>query len=351
MTRVIIHGSYFSLNFGDVLLWRSAAERVRLLLNGSEIYHCDMPVALRKFYLRDFPDLSLTRRVRGADVVVFCGGGYFMPPHRYRYIWELRNLMRHQLALRIAKSAGRVGFFGVGLGEVAFPPFRRLLSKAIENADLLVLRDVESVEALRHYGKAQESAHVTPDLAFVDVYNKAKTYNLPKEYVGIHADFKGMSQEKLALFLQSCDGIMKLLPLESRFLVDCPSRSAFESISVVKQRFPSLSKAVVSVFDGSPDRFLEQISRCAVIVTTKLHVGICATAMGTPVVSIAKHPKTKRFYSQFGLSACCPESTQELISLVQCFDRLELVAFPPEIVAAGKEALSLFDQFIAGAVR
>src|SRR5690606_1554026 len=52
----------------------------------------------------------------------------------------------------------------------------------------------------------------------------------------------------------------------------------------------------------TPEDTLKFISTCRVVVTTKLHVAITSYALGVKPIGISKHPKTKRFFKQVGLS-------------------------------------------------
>src|SRR5690606_804405 len=51
-----------------------------------------------------------------------------------------------------------------------------------------------------------------------------------------------------------------------------------------------------------PWKLLALISQLRMVVTTKLHVGIVATAVGTLPLSFAQHHKTQRFFRQIGAS-------------------------------------------------
>ena len=53
------------------------------------------------------------------------------------------------------------------------------------------------------------------------------------------------------------------------------------------------------------DTLVGHLDRCAVVVTSKLHVGIVSIALGAASLSIPFHPKVTRLYRQLGISAFC----------------------------------------------
>jgi hypothetical protein len=55
----------------------------------------------------------------------------------------------------------------------------------------------------------------------------------------------------------------------------------------------------------SPFHLIERLNGASVVVTTKLHVGICAAVMGKTVLSFYAHPKTLRFYRQLEREDLC----------------------------------------------
>jgi polysaccharide pyruvyl transferase WcaK-like protein len=55
------------------------------------------------------------------------------------------------------------------------------------------------------------------------------------------------------------------------------------------------------------DDLMERIADCDTIITSKLHVGIVASALGRKVISLPVHPKTSRFYEDLSLKEFCLE--------------------------------------------
>ena len=68
---------------------------------------------------------------------------------------------------------------------------------------------------------------------------------------------------------------------------------------------------------GGVDDLLRQIAKYSLIFTSKLHVGITATALGRKVIAMPHHPKTMRFYRSLGLQQFCLEGDEQISTKIE----------------------------------
>ena len=344
MKTVLLHASYFAKNFGDVLLWKIVAEKTGAVVGVENLRYCNMPENMEDAFLRGLGGIEKLGPNERIDAAIFCGGGYLMPPHSGGLRWEIRNYLRHGRALREAKKSGKVSVFGVGLGRIKFPFFKNVVGDTLSIANPLLVRDKESQDSLIHYGVSPGRAHVVPDLALAYVSEEKDRYKSSPKFLGIHADFQGVDEDKKTLFLSACRDLIKRTELPIRFLVDCESKSSMSSVEETRSQLAVTERDMV-VYKNDCDEFLRAIGECAFVLTTKLHVGICATALGVPVASVAKHAKTKRFYNQVEQPWRCITTGDEL-KLLLCQDDLLLgVKLPLNLIESGRDALDAVRKF------
>jgi polysaccharide pyruvyl transferase WcaK-like protein len=100
------------------------------------------------------------------------------------------------------------------------------------------------------------------------------------------------------------------------------------------------------------DRQLALLSHFDVVMTNKLHVGMCASAFGKPVLSIPLHSKIKRLYRQIRLEENCipPEALPALDMKGKIDEMLSRgrVSIPAEVVERSRMNRDLVKQFVAG---
>ena len=163
--QILLHASYFSPNFGDVLLWRITLNLAKQAFPDAEFLTANLPSGMVEIYDPKFETRSLALHDK-PDITIFAGGGYFCPPAHGHIKWHIRNYLRHQRALKVAALSNRVVFLGVGFGSLGHSPLGRAIgSIPQQNVSVALLRDVESLEHFKNYCRASE-ASTCHDLAF-----------------------------------------------------------------------------------------------------------------------------------------------------------------------------------------
>jgi hypothetical protein len=105
-----------------------------------------------------------------------------------------------------------------------------------------------------------------------------------------------------------------------------------------------------------PDQVLGVIKALDLVITTKLHVGIVACALGTSVLAFPAHQKTRRFYEQIGAADRCLPLHQlapgDALAQLERFARGELgpAPVPPAVRAAALNNRTVLVGFLARAL-
>jgi len=308
--HAILHASYFSPNFGDVLLWHACINRIKHDHPELVLRSVNVPRKFNSHYCIQGVHNITSSEIRDAKFIAFLGGGYFYQPQRHTLIWGIRNYLRHSKALQLSLEIPKVGFFGVGVGEIDFSPFQKRLRAAFSKADVIIVRDMESKLASRELlSGCERPIHVVPDIAFGYVRAQHGLMSKERRYLSLHIDPSSIPQANLKHILDFIHKVARKTALPLQLLVDCPSSQATSFAEVLKRKYGQRVHRVVT-YAHDVDDFLAAIAASTALITTKLHVGICSTALGIPTVSIPKHQKTKRFYEQIGLADNCVSATE-----------------------------------------
>lgn len=304
-----LHLSYFTENFGDLLLFEVYARWIRAALPGALVVAPAAPVVVRRWLGADGFGWRAAAR---AGAFVYGGGGYFGPAKTESSAWSWRNARRHVPTGVLARILGRPWTVnGVGVGPIANPVFRRATIALFRGARHATVRDQESLDQLLAWGLPPGHVRATADavLGLVpgDIPVAARTEAdadlgdaLGQRRIGIHLPARAPAQAEAVLAM--CASLLAADPA-IRFVVlrDTHVGSAGPPAG-------SLGAAVLARFPGrasftpyrSPWQFTALVAALDGVITNQLHVGIVALACGRPVLSLAAHPKTARLYRQLG---------------------------------------------------
>lgn len=304
--RVAVHGSYFARNFGDTLLVRIMCDWLAEAVGRDNVYLA-VPGHVEEQKEIGYP-------VAGAEIrhtvthLIFAGGGYLGEPNislRQKYSWYWRNYRRH-LSWVSDYSAARKAIFGIGIGPISDPFFRHSVRRLLNGMQSVFVRDKMSLEYARKYHLNGERARLGIDLAM----SIEPAQRPPRHSFGIHVN--SMPEPVLT---QVVDALLSQPSDHSR-----PSSSMILLADGVlppdsRRRYEDLANRIGYPLNSpeynSVDDLMERIADCETIVTSKLHVGIVATALGRKVISLPVHPKTSRFYRDLSLQAFCLDGDRQ----------------------------------------
>lgn len=307
---VALHGSYVTDNYGDVLL-------MAIYKRWIEAAHPEVAVALPFASDSTLHHLSVRRNglsdLLVARLLVYGGGGYFGEPPTNQINWGRRMLVRHLAPGLLYASLGRpIIMNGVGAGPISNPLTRRLAGVLARRCLQVGVRDEESAEFMASLGVSSDRILVGADAAVsldlskvpasaVEVAQKWLDDHPADRRVAVHLTWPSSRDRAIA---QVVAGVLEFASRQSdvRIIAITDQARADGQVAAANELAERLPGRC-DVFEyRDPWTLTALLASLDAVLTVKLHVGIVAATLGTPVLSFRSHPKTARFYRQIGLS-------------------------------------------------
>lgn len=369
--EIALHGSYYEHNFGDELLLALYARWIRETGAGIAV---NAPLASEEMMRAigaDSRGMSGLRRVMG---LVYGGGGYFGEQPVRPIRWGFRNLLRYAPpAVAMELRARPYAIIGVGAGPLSNRLTRRAIVRLCSRADVVAVRDEESCEYLRGFGVRREDVVVTADAALTigalgDRCSLAAGSDPPLGYrrrernIGIHLLLPREMSHFSELLVGGLIRFATKHP-ETAFVFFADSRR--EGVTSEDQRPSGLVMTLIQQLGArssfvpykEPLTLLNLLASLDMVITTKLHVGIAAVALGIPVVSLPYHYKVARFYRQVNASDHCVPLAEldsgrlwTVLSDIYAQGLPRRVAVPPAVLQRAFANRTLLQRFVASCV-
>jgi len=311
--QVALHGSYYAENFGDVLLLALFNKWIRQAVPGCRVA---LPAALPEIRTHVGADpIGPTAGLLSSDVLIFGGGGYFGEPPEGARNWALHFIRRHgSVGLAFAARRRPFAIIGVGAGPLSNAVARMVALRLFKRADVVAVRDEESKSYLVDYGVDENEIAITADAALTltvdDIPGEAFEYvdrlvepAPASRWIGVHLSGSAAHERSLAVLREGIIEYSRRYPeIGVVLLADSKGQDQRSNIEILSKALhcpcvmaPYVNPWIVSAL----------LARIDLVITTKLHVGIVASALGKPVLSFPKHWKTPRFFRQLGASERC----------------------------------------------
>jgi len=292
--NIIVHGSYFSNNFGDTLLVKLACDYIISIYKEANIFLATKPTKEEAYYLK-YPVVTSDIKV---DRIFYTGGGYFgeQPGNFIKiYLWSIRNWKRHLSWYSKYKDV-KTGVFGVGVGPISSKWFRNNIINFIGNAEMVMVRDIESFNYLNEYGIKNSNIIIGVDYALKLMYEESHD---KERLLILHLPIKKLNAE----FISDLKTIIKKYSAK-KYQIKIISDSLKQNINYEKNKFiyKYLNDKYEFIKYENPDQLVVLLKKAEIIITSKLHVGIVGLSLGANILSVAQHPKTQRLYKQLGVS-------------------------------------------------
>jgi polysaccharide pyruvyl transferase WcaK-like protein len=364
---IALHGAYRHDNFGDMLLLGIYIRWIRETYPGCRVILPFLRHHLTGLVNADGRGLAELQR---ASALVYGGGGYFGEPNSGRTLWAMRNTWRHMPVGLMARMRGiPIAISGVGAGPLSSGLARRLFVRLFGWSGAVAVRDMESRDFMAQYGVDADRMVVTADAALSLDESSVTPEALAEARQTLGAlpgSWRIGFNVAHSIRLRGMDPLLDDL---RTFAADHPE-AAFvffldegagrgESYHVTRmareiERRVAAPAVVVPYRD--PDQVLGVIKALDLVITTKLHVGIVACALGTSVLAFPAHQKTRRFYEQIGAADRCLPLHQlapgDALAQLERFARGELgpAAVPPAVRAAALNNRTVLAGFLARAL-
>lgn len=310
--KIILHGAFKGDNFGDTLLLYlchksvSASGNISVVSNVSE--NTLKQIDKQRYILGK--DTSFN----SCDALLYCGGGYFGEQPCGKLIWNLSFLKNHiPVGLQAIFKNKPIGIIGTGAGPLSWYLNRLFLSYIVKKSKITWLRDKESIDFINNLSANYKKApKLGADLAlsldksdFVNKNGSRTTENFfNKTLIGVHLSYPSSVNESQSTLLKSLVLISKKYP-DLKFIAICDKRSSSQEEAALEFQTIVGNGKCNFISYNSIFETIKAIAKTDLIITNKLHVGIVASAFYIPTLSVANHPKTKRFHAQINNSDNC----------------------------------------------
>lgn len=309
---IALHGSYYHENFGDMLLIDIMAKWIKEHNQQNEVLLPHAPQKTTEVLNVEGRGFSSLYK---ANALIYGGGGYLGEPPSKKYMWGFRSTMRHFPASKLMKLQKKpYSVIGTGVGPLTNPIAKNAFANLCKGAEVLGVRDIESKNFLIDYGINENKIIQTSDIVmqmnkkdieekyFEEAYLDLKELKKPIK-IGVHIGHNSFKKgtthikEEIIEIAKNNNDIGIVLLCDG-------SGSPPEVVQEIKKELPSQS---IIVSYKNHWYFSALLGSMSLVITTKLHVGITATALGRTAISFPAHSKTPRFYKEINaLDRCIP---------------------------------------------
>ena len=279
-----------------------------------------LPPSLRK----------VVQTIMRSDVAVAVPGGYLMAQYFTKDYW-----MYHAATLGLTKILGRpLVLYPCSIGP--FPGIHRVVARwVLSRCDLIILREMYSLEHLRKLGIGTDNVRILPDAAFSfeddgqgerEIRSVITRLNiLPRPWIGVSvrehhfsnsADPRADFEKYMDAVAQTADFSIERFGVGAVFV---PQTG--EDLWVAKEVFRRMKHpehALVLGDDLSPQALKALYAELEVMIGTRMHANILSIISGTPVVAVAYEHKTAGIMNMLGLASF-------VVPIDQASERLQAV--------------------------
>lgn len=307
MTDVLLVGAFGQRNPGDDALlaaFRAALPGARIAATAADVHR---PVEGVRLVPSGSP-AAVAAAVRRSDAVVVGGGTVFktLPPHTRRAPHDL--LRRALLLTWTARAAGRpIALVGVGVGALDGRAARALARRVASAADLLVVRDAASAQALVEIG-VPGPVRVGADAAWT---LPAATAGSPRDGVLVVVSHQAGGD---AVVRSTAEGLAAL-GLPARLVPWQVGGGGRDDLDVARTLRRELAARGLDAPLLPPpadlDEAAAQAAAARVVVTARFHGIVAAAFAGTPSVAVDHERKLGAVSAALGQPSVRPVAPAE----------------------------------------
>ena len=308
MARLLLAGYFGAGNLGDDAILMGFVKGLEGTKHETRVVAGSPERLMRNLGLTGVPKLDMNavkNAIGECDALVFPGGSIFQD------VTSVRSVAYYAGMVKEAKKAGKkVIMLGQGVGPLNRFLGRRLAAQAFGSADVIAVRDPDSVNALKSLG-TRVTPRVTADCAFL----------LPEPHMADNSTSFGVAGMKTVGLSARPWGRDKNKTVVKVFgdLVKMMSENGFVPVMVPMDETEdtAIVNAISKVHGGkvpelkgitTPVQLQQRLARMESVIAMRLHAGILAASVGVPPYMVAYDPKVTAFANVLGYSA--PPSMQ-----------------------------------------
>ncbi|MBR3560504.1 MAG: polysaccharide pyruvyl transferase CsaB [Oscillospiraceae bacterium] len=302
-TRVVLSGYYGFRNLGDDAILLSLRERLSETVPGATLTALsNRPEETREKCgveaVNRFDPFAVRRAIKRASCFV-SGGGSLLQDRT-----STRSLLYYTTLIRLAKRCGkRIMFYANGIGPVDTPRNRERVRVAAEMADVITLRDEESLAALREIGVRNPALRVTADPVYAMPCGDPERgrallaeRGIPTDrpIMGVSVRFAAGMETNVAAFARFCDAVG-----ETVVFINMQQGADEAAGAAVRARMQTGAYEISAPYD--PAAMVDMLSCMDAVVSARLHSMIFAACSGVPVLGVVYDPKVSACAHALGM--------------------------------------------------
>ena len=332
MNKIVISGYYGFANAGDEAMLAAIVKALRSTENSVEltVISGNPQITAAKYgvaSIHRFNPLEIFLSLRSCDLLLSGGGSLLQD------VTSKRSLLYYLSILALGIALGKkVMLFAQGIGPIKSGLLRKLTKLVCSHADLITVRDQDSLYELRHIGIPAEKVQLTADAVLT----------LPqegKEQGRRLLDEQGVPRDKMLIAIsvrkwQEDDRYL----LELAKAADILSREYSAHVVILPLQYPVAvaacdrvqhfmvrkERSTVLKADCDTEQFLSLMGNVQLLIGMRLHALVFAAVMERPFVAVSYDPKIDGFVKDInGVTAVSVENLQSA-----------------QVVAAAKKALA-----------
>ncbi|MBE7004895.1 MAG: polysaccharide pyruvyl transferase CsaB [Ruminococcaceae bacterium] len=304
-TRVVLSGYYGFRNLGDDAILLALRNRLHEAVPGASLValsrrpsetqeKCGVEAVNR------FEPFAVRRTIKGASCFV-SGGGSLLQDHT-----STRSLLYYTMLIRMAKHYGKpIMFYANGIGPVETEPDRKRVREVAEMADVITLRDEESLDALREMGVQNPNISVTSDPVYsleagesARGLDRLRQRGIPADrpIVGVSVRFAAGMEPNITEFAKFCDALSKTATV---VFLDMQQPDDTAASAAVRGQMTAAAYEIATPYD--PLAMADMIAAMEAVVSTRLHSMILAACAHVPVLGVVYDPKVSACAHTLGM--------------------------------------------------
>lgn len=242
---------------------------------------------------------AVAEAIAACEVLVYPGGSVFQDSS------SVRSVLYYAEQVTAARKAGkRIALVGQGVGPVKSLLGKRAVKAAFMSADVVTVRDPDSLDLLKSLGVTKAS--LAADSAFLlpppPSGDETEAFGVGTMRTVALAPRPVTGVDVAALFADVCkglfaSGVMPVLVAMDREM-DGPLIQAIADKAGGK--IPDMKKL------GSPSAFQARVARMDGVLAMRLHAGILAATVGVPPLMISYDPKVAAFARRLDVGNALP---------------------------------------------
>lgn len=249
-----------------------------------------------------FNFFAVLRAIRSCDILISGGGSLLQDSTSTKSILYYLAIIN---AAKLMKK--KVVLYSNGIGPVVKSRNRKLVRNAVERADLVTLRDENSVRELKDMGLERDDLHVTADPVFTyDCIGRPEAELLlqkagiptDKPFVGISVRNWKNTDEFASKIADICDRISLKHGRNIVFIIMQNPNDI-----MISERVRALMKCDAYMMSGnySTSELMGIVGCADFVICMRLHTLIFAAHMGVPTLGIIYDPKVRYYLKMLGM--------------------------------------------------